>query len=648
MITTLLYVILAILCLTFLIFIHELGHYVMARRAGMRVETFSIGFGRPIYKWEWDGVKWQIGWLLCGGFVRIAGMEGEDGGDPYAIKDGFFGKSPWARIKVLLMGPLVNIVFALLAFAALWGIGGRTKAFSDYTHKIGWVDPKSELYQLGVRPGDEISSFGAHEYQGKNDIAYAPMTSGGHIAVDGYKINYLTKEKVPFDYTVKTYENNEILQKGVLTSGIIYPANYIIYDRLPGGTENPIQENSPMKGSGIEYGDRLVWMDGELIFSHPQLQDLVNSDKALLTIKRGPDTLLRRAPRVKMQELKLSSEYKEEIVDWQFEAHLNSTRFLALATLPYALNDNNVVVSTLKFIDPEMETKLFPKTSPNPMDEPLQPGDRIVAVDGMPVKFPYQVLDQLQMKHLNIIVQRNPETIKKISWLAGDSDFDQNLNDHDIQTIASTVGTEHPVKTVGDYNLLKPVAPKSRSALAVSPDDQAELAAQKKAIESIEDPEKRAKLLKQFEAQVNRLQIGLPLQDRQVNYNPGPITQFNEVFQQIWRMLGALVTGTISPKWMSGPVGIVSAVQEQSRTSLKEMLFWLGAISLNLGVINLIPVPPFDGGGIAIALSEMITGRQMKAKTMEKLVYPFAILLILFFLFITYNDVLRLFGRFFA
>ena len=80
----------------------------------------------------------------------------------------------------------------------------------------------------------------------------------------------------------------------MLTSGILDPGNYNIYDRLPGGKENPIQENSPFKGSGIEYGDRLVWMDGELIFSDQQLHEIINSDKALLTIKRGPDTLLRR------------------------------------------------------------------------------------------------------------------------------------------------------------------------------------------------------------------------------------------------------------------------------------------------------------------------------------------------------------------
>src|SRR5438132_112941 len=104
---SLFYVVLAVLGLSFLIFIHELGHFWMARRVGMRVETFAIGFGKPIFSWIRDGVKWQIGWLPFGGYVKIAGTETEEGNDPFSVADGFYGKSPWDRIKVAIMGPLV-------------------------------------------------------------------------------------------------------------------------------------------------------------------------------------------------------------------------------------------------------------------------------------------------------------------------------------------------------------------------------------------------------------------------------------------------------------------------------------------------------------------------------------------------------------
>ena len=191
--------------LSFLIFIHELGHYFMARRLGMRVETFSIGFGKPIYSWERDGVHWHIGWLLFGGYVKIAGMETGEQRDLYEVKDGFFGKPPFDRIKVAFMGPFVNILFALLAFSSLWLIGGREKNFSDYTHKIGWIDPNSELYLKGIRPGDEIVSYNDQSFQGSKDHVSAPMTSSGLIEVKGNRVNFHTKSKIPFSYLVKTY-----------------------------------------------------------------------------------------------------------------------------------------------------------------------------------------------------------------------------------------------------------------------------------------------------------------------------------------------------------------------------------------------------------------------------------------------------------
>jgi regulator of sigma E protease len=100
MIESFLYVLLAILGLGFLVFIHELGHFIMARRQGMKVEAFSIGFGKPIYSWEKNGVKWMIGILPFGGYVKIAGMSREGNLEPYEIPDGFYGKRPWQRIKV--------------------------------------------------------------------------------------------------------------------------------------------------------------------------------------------------------------------------------------------------------------------------------------------------------------------------------------------------------------------------------------------------------------------------------------------------------------------------------------------------------------------------------------------------------------------
>ena len=162
-------------------------------------------------------------------------------------------------------------------------------------------------------------------------------------------------------------------------------------------------------------------------------------------------------------------------------------------------------------------------------------------------------------------------------------------------------------------------------------------------IDSIDDPEKRAHARSLLENRDKQLLLGLPsIQDERVQYNPPPFSLFQKVFDEIWHTLKALFTGALNPKWMSGPIGIVQVVHDNSMVSLKEALFWLGAISLNLGVLNLLPLPVLDGGTICFSIYELISGRRLKAKTLEKLIIPFAILLIGFFLFLTYHDLARI------
>jgi regulator of sigma E protease len=102
----------------------------------------------------------------------------------------------------------------------------------------------------------------------------------------------------------------------------------------------------------------------------------------------------------------------------------------------------------------------------------------------------------------------------------------------------------------------------------------------------------------------------------------------------------------LNPKYMSGPVGIVHVVHQSWMVGVKEALFWMGIISLNLGIVNLLPIPVLDGGHIMFSLLEMVRKRPLRSKTMERLVLPFIGLLIAFFIYITYQDIARLFSKF--
>lgn len=648
MLLNILYFLLAGFGLGFLIFIHELGHYFAAKKVGMTVEAFAIGFGKPIFTWERKGVKWQLCCLPFGGYVRIKGMEKKEGIEPYEISDGFFGKSPWDRIKVAVMGPVVNIVFALFAFILIWTFGGRDKPFSEFTKIVGWVDPKSDLYQQGVRPGDEITHYDGHSYQGYKDLMYAAIMGGNEETIHGYEVDYPTQGKVPFAFTAKAYPDPRAADPGIRTFGILSPANYLIYDKFSNGQENPLAEGSPMIDSGIQYKDRILWVDGNLIFSNDQLQNVVNDSKALVTVEREGKTFLTRLPRVQVKDLRLSSREKGEIDDWRNEAKL-STKVDDLYFIPYQITVDGTVIDQYSYLDQNSAEVRHKTNSTSPLEIALLPNDRILAIDGAKVNSSYEIAERLQSRHIQIIVQRNQES-PMISWKQADQEFDHNIDWNALQQLTTSIGVSD-VQEINHLYRLKPIQPKPFHAFTLSGEKKERLEEylhkQQEQIDAIEDEAQKAAEIAAFEKNKNMLLLGIGLQDRTVSYNPSPFYLFYNVVEETFRTMKGLFTGNLNPKWMSGPVGIVQVMHHGWTLGSQEALYWMGLISLNLGILNLMPIPVLDGGHICFALYEKFTKRRIKAKTMERMIIPFVVLLIGFLVFVTYQDIARIVTRFF-
>ena len=221
----------------------------------------------------------------------------------------------------------------------------------------------------------------------------------------------------------------------------------------------------------------------------------------------------------------------------------------------------------------------------------------------------------------------------------------------DLEKISASIGTSHPVTDAGELHLLAPITPKSIADFDLSDAQKGQLAQElaqtKKEIEAIQDPVQREEAIRQLEKSQAKLVLGLPLVDREVRYNPSPAAQFSEVVSDTYRTLVSLFSGSAHPKYMAGPVGIVQIVHNSWMLGPKEALFWIALISINLGIFNLLPLPVLDGGHILFSLVELFTRRPIRSKTMEKLVIPFVVLLIGFFIFVTYNDISRLFSKFF-
>lgn len=136
-----------------LVLLHEAGHMVVAKWCGMRVERFSIFFGRPIASFTRGETQYAIGWLPLGGYVKISGMTvGEEIGDEVRHR-AYTAKPAWRKIATILAGPAVNIGLAIIIFAAIFWIGVPT---SNPTTGVGSVNTDSAALAAGLKPGDRI------------------------------------------------------------------------------------------------------------------------------------------------------------------------------------------------------------------------------------------------------------------------------------------------------------------------------------------------------------------------------------------------------------------------------------------------------------------------------------------------------------
>ena len=137
-----------------LIFVHELGHFLMARRIGVRVLTFSLGFGPKLVGFRRGDTEYCISAVPLGGYVKMAGENPDDART--GASDEFLSKSKWQRFQVLIMGPVMNLVLAVVVMAVVLYQGAPAPAFMQQPPLIGTVLDKSVLKPAGLQSGDLI------------------------------------------------------------------------------------------------------------------------------------------------------------------------------------------------------------------------------------------------------------------------------------------------------------------------------------------------------------------------------------------------------------------------------------------------------------------------------------------------------------
>jgi regulator of sigma E protease len=243
-----------------LVFVHELGHFLAARRVGVRVLAFSIGFGPRLVGFTRGGTEYKIAAIPLGGFVKMAGETVEDkrSGAP----DEFLSKSKWERFQVLIAGPAMNIALAILV---LWGVllqGADIPAYRDMAPVVGAIEADAPALKAGVEVGDRIVRIDDREVATWDEFL---MTIAGKAKREVQLTIDRGGSPVTLAVTPKALGKYEIGDIGVLPNTHPHVRS--------------VTAGDPADKAGLKAGDVILAINGETVSFARQLSELISRQK---------------------------------------------------------------------------------------------------------------------------------------------------------------------------------------------------------------------------------------------------------------------------------------------------------------------------------------------------------------------------------
>ncbi|HEY0787315.1 MAG TPA: RIP metalloprotease RseP [Thermoanaerobaculia bacterium] len=260
-----------IIVLGFLIFAHEAGHFLVAKLFRVRVLVFSFGFGKRLFGWRRGDTDYRVSLLPLGGYVRMAGDAAEE--ERTGAPDEFLSKPKWQRFLILIAGPGMNVLIAIVFLAGLLMSGRETLRESEPV--VGSVVAGKPAEAAGLRVGDRIVSAGGEPMRTWEDLKLAiSMNPGVRIPI-GYvrdgrqRQTLMTPERVVTDY-------------GVTGVAGITPFISTEVGKVLSGTA--------AETAGLRSGDRIVAVDGQRVAQLAELEKLLDAKRKngmRLTVARG-------------------------------------------------------------------------------------------------------------------------------------------------------------------------------------------------------------------------------------------------------------------------------------------------------------------------------------------------------------------------
>ncbi len=278
-----------LIVLTVLVFVHELGHYLVARWNGVRIDVFSIGFGPELFGWnDRTGTRWKFSAIPLGGYVKMFGDENAaslPSGNVSQMTEAerrvsFPHKRLLQRVAIVSAGPIANFILAIALLTVVIAVHGQ-----DYTPPaVGYVVDESAAAAAGIKVGDVVVSIdGQHIGSFEDILNIVPLNTG-----------------TPLDVVLR--RSGETLQRTITPQiitdtdrlGLKYTIARLGIQPFSPPVVGDVEEKSPAAATGVKLGDTILSIDGKPVASFQEYIHILLTNTGTpvdLALKRGDEVI---------------------------------------------------------------------------------------------------------------------------------------------------------------------------------------------------------------------------------------------------------------------------------------------------------------------------------------------------------------------
>ena len=607
-------ILVAALGIGLLIFVHELGHFLAARAIGVRVEVFSLGFGPRLCGRVIGGTDFRLSLVPFGGFVMVAGQD--PGDDRYPRHERLYTKSVLQRAMFWGGGVAMNVLFAVLAFPVVYGIGIDVTA-----PVVGSVDPGSPAWEAGLEPGDRIAQVGSKPTREFQSMAI-------DIALNGGKpLPLLLRAPNGTERTVQV-EPRYLEGPGQYSIGIGPAAT----DSAPGLVVAP---DSAAAAAGLRTGDLLLAIDGIVAHGasvHAAMAPLREADERTITfrvrntegetdVRVTPRPLPEKAP-ARIGVTRLPRVVRGIRQDAAFVQALGLRR-----------DDRILAIDGAPFLDGDLAVA---KRGSGPLRLLVGRGDTSIALERAASADERAAF----VAAVALGVDELPLLLPKPDWpaaLAGirAGDLVESLNGVPVRTFADMPDL---VAKNGDQPLRLVLRRAPAGAMPTTGRPDLEFPER---VELTVTPRTSPFYTTGIDVQLTELREPMRADGIGAACSLGATASLDWI-KRIYLTLKRMVTGDVGTKNLGGIIRISQVSYQASKRGWMGLLYLLAMLSMNLAFVNLLPIPVLDGGHLLFVLIEAVKGSPVNARVFGYSQVVGLVFVLMLVLFVTYNDILQL------